>query len=185
MTMTYITNDGARFMAASADEFLQQLRKDSRDPREDDLSFRVATARAASLQTGYGIRSNTPTKLVEDLIFAKLLTLEKYPTWPSIGQGATICHYTDRTACTIVAVSKSGKTISIQPDNAELDNWKPEMIAGGFVGHCTNNGAQRYRYSLNPEAPVWKARLRKNGTYQTTNGERLIKGRHQFHDYNF
>jgi hypothetical protein len=105
--------------------------------------------------------------------------------WPAVGQGATICHYSDRTACTIIAVSASGKTISLQPDHAELDNWKPKMVPGGFAAHCTNQSEQKYKYRPNPEAPIWKARLRKDGLYRTTNNERVTQGRHQFHDYNF
>lgn len=185
MTKTYTTNDGARFRAASDEDFLRMLRKSSHDPRESDLAFRVATARAASLQTGHGIRSNTPASLVEDLIGAGLITVEDHRSWPALGQGATICHYSDRTACTIVAVSASGKTIGLQADHAELDHWKPEMIPGGFVAHCVNNQQQRYRYRPNPDAPVWKARLRKDGRYRTSSGERVIQGRHQFRDYNF
>lgn len=75
MTRTYITNDGARFTAANEVEFLRMLRADSRDPRENDLEFRVVTARAAALQTGYHVRSITPAKLVEDLIAARLVTV--------------------------------------------------------------------------------------------------------------
>ena len=105
--------------------------------------------------------------------------------WPAIGQGATICHWSDRTACTIIAVSKSGKTISLQADHGELDEWKPQMIPGGFAAHCANNHEQRYRYRHKPDAPIWEARLRKSGAYRTVNGERVVPGRHQFHDYNF
>jgi len=105
--------------------------------------------------------------------------------WPAIGQGATICHYTDRTACTIIAVSKSGKTITLQPDHAELDNWKPEFVSGGFAANCTNNHSQRYRYTPNRDAPTFKARLCKGGKFRTGNREVVIEGRHQFHNYNF
>ena len=110
---------------------------------------------------------------------------EETQPWPAVGQGATICHYSDRTACTIIAVSASGKTISLQADHAKLDDWKPEMIPGGFAAHCVNNDTQRDRYRPNPEAPILKARLRKDGTYRTTMDEPVIEGRHQFHDYNF
>jgi hypothetical protein len=102
----------------------------------------------------------------------------------TVGQGVTICHYSDRTACTIVAVSKSGKTISLQADHAELDGWVPEMIPCGFAAHCTNNGDQKYAYRTNPNGPIWKATLRKDGRFRS-NKELVIAGRHQFHDYNF
>ena len=65
------------------------------------------------------------------------------PDWtPTIGGGATVCHYSDRTACTVVRVSPSGKTIWMQEDTAVLDGWKPEFVAGGFAGHCVNNTEQ-------------------------------------------
>jgi hypothetical protein len=183
--ITYTTLDGATFRATGPEDLLHQMREDSRDPRESDLAFRIATARAAALQTGYGIRSNTPAQLVEDLISAGLIKAVDHRPWPSFGQGATICHYSDRTACTIVEVSPSAKTITLQPDHAELDHWKPEMIPGGFAAHCTNNSTQRYRYARNAKAPIVKARLRKDGRYRTPAGERVIEGRHHFHDYNF
>jgi hypothetical protein len=108
------------------------------------------------------------------------------PAWnPIVGDGATICHYSDRTACTVVRVSPSGKTLYLQPDIATLDGWKPEILPGGFAGHCVNNHEQRYTYQPDPGAPLHRASLRKDGRYRTTNGEPVVPGRHQFHDYNF
>jgi hypothetical protein len=108
------------------------------------------------------------------------------PDWnPTVGDGATICHYSDRTACTVIRISPSGKTVWMQQDTAVLDDWKPEFIPGGFAGHCVNNSEQRYAYESNPDGLVHRASLRKDGWFRTTNGERVIPGRHQFHDYNF
>ena len=108
------------------------------------------------------------------------------PEWtPQPSDGATICHFTDRTACTVVRVSTSGITIWIQPDIATLDDWKPEIIPGGFAGHCVNNADQRYAYLPDPGGTIHSARLRKDGRYRTPGGERVIPGRHHFHDYNF
>ncbi|MCP5535405.1 MAG: hypothetical protein H7A51_04125 [Akkermansiaceae bacterium] len=104
---------------------------------------------------------------------------------PKVGDGATVCRYSDRTACTIIKVSASGKTIHLQEDVATLDDWKPEIVQGGFAGHCVNNTSQRYTYHPNPEGAVYRASLRKDGRYRTTNNERVIPGRHHFHDYNF
>ncbi len=58
-------------------------------------------------------------------------------------------------------------------------------ICGGFAAHCVNNASQRYAYQPNPDGHVHRASLRKDGRYRTTNRERVIPGRHQFHDYNF
>jgi hypothetical protein len=110
----------------------------------------------------------------------------KSATWnPIAGDGATICHYSDRTACTIARVSPSGKTLYLQPDIASLNGWKPEIIPGGFSGHCTNNAEQSYTYSPDTSAPIIRASLRKDGKFRTSNNEPVIAGRHQFHDYNF
>ena len=104
---------------------------------------------------------------------------------PTVGDGATICHFSDRTACTVVRVSPSGKTLCLQPDTATLDGWKPEIFPGGFAGHCVNNHEQAYTYQPDPGASLHRASLRKDGRYRTTRGETVVPGRHQFHDYNF
>ena len=108
------------------------------------------------------------------------------PDWnPIVGDGATVCHYSDRTACTVIRVSPSGKTLYLQSDTAVLDDWKPEFIPGGFAGHCVNNTEQRYAYQPNPQGAIHRASRRKDGWFRTTNGEPVIPGRRQFHDYNF
>jgi hypothetical protein len=104
---------------------------------------------------------------------------------PIVGHGATICHYSDRTACTVVRVSPSGKTLYLQSDKAVLDGWKPEFLTGGFAGHCVNNHEQRYAYQPSPDGHVFRASLRKDGRFRTNNGEPVVPGRHHFHDYNF
>ena len=104
---------------------------------------------------------------------------------PTTVDGATVCHYSDRTACTVIRVNASGKTVWMQEDIATLDGWKPEFVAGGFAGRCVNNAEQRYVYQSNPQGVVHRASLRKDGKFRTTNGEAVIPGRYHFHDYNF
>ena len=104
-----------------------------------------------------------------------------------IGDGVTEYLYSDAHAYTVIAKTK--KTITIQRDKAILDpNFKPEWIAGGFAGHCTNQEEQTYTYERDPEGAkvrcFWSERL---GCY-TTGGDQSIKigrGRHEFYDYNF
>ena len=81
----------------------------------------------------------------------------------------------------------SPKTIEIRAMDAELDeNWKPEIIAGGFAGHCTNQGAQKWDYKSNPDYTVIRARLRKDGYFHSANGRHVLsKTPYKFHDYNF
>ena len=104
-----------------------------------------------------------------------------------VGDGVTMKLYSDAPAYTVIA--KTAKTITIQRDTATLDpNFKPEWIAGGFAGHCTNQDEQTYTYERNPEGEkvrcYWSERL---GCY-TTGGDqsiRIRRGRHEFYDYNF
>lgn len=108
------------------------------------------------------------------------------PEWtPTVGDGATVCHYSDRTACTVIRISPSGKTLWMQEDTAVPDGWKPEFVQGGFAGHCVNNADQTYQYSPNPHGTTHRASRRKDGRFRTTNGQPVIPGRRQFHDYNF
>ena len=60
-----------------------------------------------------------------------------------VGDQAHITLYTDTSPYTVI--ERKGKRIKLQEAKATLDpTWKPEMIAGGFAGHCTNNREQRW-----------------------------------------
>lgn len=109
---------------------------------------------------------------------------------PEVGMGATIHHYSDKEACTIVRITNAGKTIHVQKDIATINpNFKPAIDAGGFVGHCTNQDDQNYTYERNPEASIYVFSLRKNGKYveaKSKNGSKLTIGeRKEFYDYNY
>jgi len=105
---------------------------------------------------------------------------------PKVGMGATIHMYSDSHAYTIVGVTKSGKTITLQKDKATMDpNFKPEIEPGGFVGHCSNQDEQTYSYEQDPEGFTIKARLRKDGRYHSKQGKVGIGYRREFYDYNF
>lgn len=117
------------------------------------------------------------------------------PTF-EVGDGATLCLYTDRYACTVVAVSPNGKTITLRRDKATLlngfESGEPDALVfspGGFMGHTS--GVQRYSYEPNPDGQEFKASLRKNGQWvrcghaTTSPGNRVTAGRHERYDYNF
>lgn len=81
----------------------------------------------------------------------------------------------------------SEKTIEVRRMNAELDpSWKPEIIAGGFAGHCTNQHTQRWIYSSDETSPVMRARLRKDGDFHSASGKHVLSDNpRKFYDYNF
>jgi hypothetical protein len=103
---------------------------------------------------------------------------------PAIGMGATRLMWTDRKACTIVAIlarDKQGRPtkIEIQEDRARRTD---------------KNGAsdsQAYEYEVNLEGRLGRYSLRQNGAWvrvgaNQKTGERLLIGnRLHYHDYTF
>ena len=92
-----------------------------------------------------------------------------------VGGGATIQHWTDRTACTVIKISKSGKTVWMQEDHAK---------------RVDNNGMsdqQEYEYSCDPNGKIYKATLRKDGCYRLTGTKNVIRFdvRRKYYDYSF
>lgn len=72
---------------------------------------------------------------------------------PTIGTGVTICFYSDREAGTIIAVSKNGKRITVQEDDAvRTDNY-------GM------SDKQTYAYTANTENKTYEFSLRKDGYF--------------------
>ena len=104
-----------------------------------------------------------------------------------VGDGVTYCLYSDKHACTVI--KRTAKTLTIQRDRAIRDpNFKPEYIPGGFAAHCTNNEAQSYTYERNPNGEIFTCHWsEKRGRFQC--GEdgsvRIIRGRHEFYDFNY
>ena len=122
-----------------------------------------------------------------------------------VGDGVTLCGYSDREAYTVIAVTP--KTITIQRDKATLlngfDSGEPDALQfspGGFCGHTY--GQQRYSYERNPNGSIGKCHMRKRPTLVWTKGEdgrysdvptadfrhgssRVVAGRSEYYDYNF
>lgn len=96
---------------------------------------------------------------------------------PTVGMGATILQWTDRTACTIVEVSKN--RIVVQEDNA-IRTDKNGM-----------SDSQDYRYEPNPNGSKTAFTLRKNGAWvregeAMKGGQRVSIGvRDHYYDYSF
>ena len=109
-----------------------------------------------------------------------------------VGDGATILGYSDRYAFTLVDISPSGRTITLQRDKATLLNGvssgEPDALhftPGGFVGHVS--GRQRYLYERDPQGQVTKATLRKDGRWRQsrTDAPVILGVRDEHYDFNF
>lgn len=80
------------------------------------------------------------------------------------------------------------KTIEIRRMNAQR-NFTPNIIPGGFAGHCTNNTEDDQSWIITPDtsAQIFRIRKHKNGQWKDAKGNRYgldMKPR-KFYDYNF
>lgn len=93
---------------------------------------------------------------------------------PVVGMGCTIHLWTDRHAATVIAVSASGKTATIQRDHATRTD---------------TNGmseAQQYAYTPDPDGSRYTVRLTRRGWRISTLGCSVGFGyRREYHDYSF
>lgn len=94
---------------------------------------------------------------------------------PEVGQGVTIVSWTDRSAGTIIEVSKTGHKIVVQDDTAIRTD------SNGM------SDAQSYRFERNTNGGITEATRRKDGSYRVKGGSQrvLIGVRDSYHDYSF
>jgi hypothetical protein len=101
-----------------------------------------------------------------NLIYAEDKAIE-----PKIGDGATLLHWSDRHAYTIVDVKKT--YVLATRDIAERTDQNFER------------GPQEYSYQTDPEASPVRANLRKDGKYYIGNQVLKIGYRNEHYDYSF
>lgn len=102
----------------------------------------------------------------------------KNPT-PTVGMGATILMWSDRSPATVVEVSKSGKSVTVQSDDYRRTD-------SNGMSEC-----QSYEYIINPNGSKRTFTLRKNGRWvaegsSMSSGERLALGyKERYYDFSF
>ncbi len=95
------------------------------------------------------------------------------PTMPEVGMGCTEIMWTDRNPCTIVSVSKTGKSFEFTYDDYKridkngLSDW------------------QTWEYTSRPDAPRYKARLCKDGRYKCRGLTIFVGEREKYSDPSF
>jgi hypothetical protein len=93
--------------------------------------------------------------------------------------------YSDVEAFEIVRVI-SEKTIEVRAMTVSDNKTKMDFHVGGFSAHCSNQSAQEYDYTSNPDNTVLRARLRKDGCYHSAWGRHIVSTEpYKFHDFNF
>lgn len=102
---------------------------------------------------------------------------------PEVGQGATICMWSDRHPATVVAVLrfKTGpKTGQVRGVEVTGDSWK-------IVKGSEQDGSAQYTYTSNPDAPRRTFLVDQHGRYvEKGGGDRLsLGGRDRHYDPSF
>ena len=100
-----------------------------------------------------------------------------------VGDGATICLWSDREAYTII--KRSLKSLTLRRCKAiKSPNFKPEWVPGGFSAICVNQNEQEWTYEEDEKGAIvkvyWSEKYKRfrDGTC------RVMPGRHEFYDYN-
>ena len=81
----------------------------------------------------------------------------------NVGDGASVCFFSDRHAATVVDVSEDGKRVTAQTDTA--------TVVEGRV----QDGSAEYNYERNPIGSIYRFSLRKNGRYVNV-GSKMTDG---------
>lgn len=99
---------------------------------------------------------------------------------------ANLMGYSDIVPFEIVR-TVSDKTIEIREMKPTLvEGWKPDIAVGSFFGRCLNNSTQEYTYESQPDSPVVRARLQKDGKWKSIHGYHVLSDKpKRFYDYNF
>ena len=95
-----------------------------------------------------------------------------------VGDGVTMHWHTDRYPGTVMSVTESGKTVTVQEDDAYLENQDGLGVQGN----------QCYNYQCNKEGMVYKFRLSKRGNnnFRAHNGTVVLsQGRDAYFDPHF
>lgn len=82
-------------------------------------------------------------------------------------------------------VKRTAKTVTLAKVNVERDpEWKPEIIPGGFAGHCTNQSDQTWNFAGINESHTVTIRKTKHGW--SRKGVVFMEDvAREFYDYNF
>lgn len=106
---------------------------------------------------------------------------------PAIKAFANVHGYSDTTPYEIIAVSPSGKQLTLRAMKCEkAASWNPEFHVGGFVANCSNQNDQKWGITADENGHVIKANKRKDGRFWTAYGKASIEPQpRRFYDYNF
>jgi hypothetical protein len=82
----------------------------------------------------------------------------------------------------------SDKCIEVREMKAEMAaDYKPNFAPGGFSGHCTNQGSQKWVITSDESGAVERIRLHKDGRWYGVGKRRFVLANEprKYYDFNF
>ncbi len=117
-------------------------------------------------------------------LFNHLMTRGSKPEMPSVGDGATVCLWTDRHAATVIAVEKN--IVTVQRDIAVRTDSNGMSDCQDYEYKPDPKGNKQY-FRLNMKTGRWVEVVRNSETGRwNINGNGISFGhRSEYHDYSF
>lgn len=101
---------------------------------------------------------------------------------PKIGDGATLLHWSDRTAATVVAIRRYMKG----PKKGQLRELIIQEDEARLISGSEQDGSARYEYSANPDGIEHVLTKNRQGAWRTKGGAYIhIGSRQQYRDPSF
>jgi hypothetical protein len=97
------------------------------------------------------------------------------PLLPYIGMGATVQHWSDRSATTVIQITYNGKRIVLQRDKAIR------------IDQNGMSESQEYSYVRDEEGELFFATKRKDGTFRLVGTKTIVSlgVRNEYYDFSF
>ena len=106
-----------------------------------------------------------------------------------IKQYANYHGYSDTDPFEVLEVRSNRKVVVREMEASRDTSWKPEIVPGGFSGHCTNQHRQRWNIESNSSGNTFAISKRKNGRWYRVGencGRFIFSDKPvKFYDYNF
>ena len=96
--------------------------------------------------------------------------------------------YSDTEPYEVIKICTENKVIVRQMQAERSPDWKPNIVAGGFSGHCTNNDDQRNAWVIEPWGAGREVTIRWSKAkrqWQSADGSRFYMSDHPVKHYDF
>lgn len=106
---------------------------------------------------------------------------------PDVGDGITVCGWSDRQAYTVEALIGSTAFVARRDKATRTNQADDVVIPGGFAAHVQHPKGQQWSYEADPDGATIKVTRRKDGYWKPVGSDTrpVHHGRYEHYDYNF